>query len=123
MKKYRSLLTFLAVGLASVLLVLPWWLRSGIIQEPLSTMWAAARLEMQAIDILPIGRDRNEWIFRTRVASAESPLTRRLLAVRWQYVDQMGTGWFYEKEGKQVVVTCRLYSPRYQICRAPMALE
>lgn len=123
MKKYRFLLTYLAVGMVSVLFVLIWWLRSGIIQEPLSTMWAAARLEVKGIDILPIDSERNEWIFRTRMASAESPLTRRLAGVGWQYVEQMGTGWFYEKEGKQVVVTCRLYSPRYQICRAPMALE
>lgn len=105
------------------LLGLTWWLHSGIIQEPLTTMLAAARLEIQQIDILPIGHERNEWIFRTRVASAESPLTRRLAAAGWTYVDQMGAGWFYEKRGERVVVTCRLYSPRYQICRSAMPLE
>ena len=119
----RKLFRGCVVLVVVLLFGLTWWLRSGIMQEPLSTMWAAARLEGQAINILLIGHDRNEWIFRTRVASAESPLTQRLAAVGWRYVDQMGTGWFYEKEGERVVVTCRLYSPRYQICRAAMPLE
>lgn len=123
MKQHRLPLTYLTVVLVALLFGLTWWLHSGIIQEPLSTMWAAARLEVQAIEILPIGRDRNEWLFRARVASAESPLTRQLAAVGWHYVDQMGAGWFYEKEGERVVVICRLYSPRYQICRATIPLE
>jgi hypothetical protein len=111
----RNLLQWCVVFILVSLLALTWWLHSDIIQEPLATMLAAARLEIQRIDIFPIGNDHDAWIFRTRVASAELPLTQRLVASGWRYIDQPGAGWVYEKQDKLVMVMCRLYSTQHMI--------
>lgn len=97
------------------------WLHSGLIQEPLATTLAAARLEIQQKDILTLD-ENTEWLLHTGTASAQSPLTQQLALAGWTYVDQLGAGWFYKKQGQRVVVTCRLYSPHYQICQAAVPL-
>lgn len=84
-------------------------------------IFAAARLEIQQKNILTIA-ENTEWLLRTGTASAQSPLTQQLALAGWTYVDQMGAGWFYEKQGQQIIVVCRLYSPRYQICRSAVPL-
>ena len=98
-----------------------WWLHSGVIQEPPATIFAAARLEIQQKDILTLD-ENTEWLLRTGTASAQSPLTQQLAIAGWTYVDQMGAGWFYKKQGEQLIVSCRLYSPRYQICQSSVPL-
>ena len=116
----RLLLAFVVFS-GTCLLGLLGWLHSGVIQEPPATVFAATRLEIQQKDILTLD-ENTEWLLRTGTASAQSPLTQQLAIAGWTYVDQMGAGWFYKKQGEQLIVSCRLYSPRYQICQSSVPL-
>ncbi len=39
-----------------------------------------------------------------------------LLNQGWQFIEQMGAGHFFEKDGRRAVATCEMFSRHFSVC-------
>ncbi|QUL98728.1 MAG: hypothetical protein IMF26_01175 [Candidatus Fermentithermobacillus carboniphilus] len=70
------------------------------------------RLELGNKDIVLISDSDHKFIARD---GSEEPLTKLLAAYGWQFVDRLGSGIFYRRDGQTLYVDARMFTRRYVI--------
>jgi hypothetical protein len=80
--------------------------------EPhLAVLTSIIRLHLTGDEIVPIqGR-----LFMTKTNKQNAPIISLLEGRGWMFVDQMGSGLIFEKEGETLTVDTRQYSRYYRI--------
>ncbi len=113
MKKIKARLGgFLLIILVSLIVLPVLWLRGGLFQEPIATVISTARLELSGKGWVTDDNSRRSIV---KTQAFDMYLTY-LEHEGWKHVDQMGSGYLFEREGETSMLGCRQYSKRYKIC-------
>lgn len=89
------------------------WIVPLLKQEPASTFVQAIKLQISSDEVLPLPNDEQAWIVRT----GNFDTVIELMGEHgFAYVDQLGAAHIFEDEGEQIVVVCRQYTTRFQVC-------
>lgn len=90
------------------------WVVPLLRQESPGTILQAAQLELRSTDLVDRHGDGNSLMVRS---SDFDRIEDHLAELGYELGDQMGAGYIFEgAEDDRLLVVCRMYSTRFQIC-------
>lgn len=89
--------------------------------DSLSKREVVSKIEQASEKIVKFAEDNQfDWyISRMEQGNAYEHLKHMLTEKGWQFIDQMGAGFIFEKDGKQLIAETEMWTGKYVICQIP----
>lgn len=86
--------------------------------DGLSAKETIKKLKKSDEKIVEIGKDNNSIWYITKngedgISTVDENIKKMISAEGWQFKDKMGSGLFFEKDDKQLIVTTQMWTKKY----------
>ncbi|MEW9670606.1 hypothetical protein [Ammoniphilus sp. 3BR4] len=115
----RKFYLFIGVFLMIGLLACANYLSALISQEgnPIPFATAIIKLDTTNSDMIKVTEQPDEITYIARTSSGNKPFTNFMKTKGYQFKEQLGSGYIFEKNGEKLIVSSRQYTGNYTIWR------
>ena len=112
--KNKSLILFFLIILIGFIIIYPILFQEG---NPLPILKGIVELSIRGDDIVKISDEPQRYISKTD--REDSPMIKLMEEESWEFYDQMGSGYVFEKDEDRKIVSSVQYTKKYIIWEVP----